>query len=85
MIISCMEMQIKNKANDFFADENGCYGPYGGAYIPEMLYKNVEGLRQSYLQIIGEDKFREELVKNEWAVYQLKLAAGIHAMDPSGI
>ena len=25
-------------------DENGFYGQFGGAYIPEMLYPNIEQL-----------------------------------------
>ncbi|MDN5199823.1 tryptophan synthase subunit beta [Fulvivirgaceae bacterium BMA10] len=41
-------------------DEKGYYGSFGGAYIPEMLYPNVEELRQQYLKIIEEDSFQEE-------------------------
>jgi len=41
-------------------DERGYYGNFGGAYIPEMLYPNVEELRQKYLAIINEDGFRKE-------------------------
>lgn len=44
-------------------DENGFYGKFGGAYIPEMLYPNVEGLRQNYLSIIGEESFKTEFAK----------------------
>ena len=36
----------------FFVDENGFYGEFGGAYIPEILYKCVDDLKQSYLNII---------------------------------
>ena len=32
-------------------DINGYYGEFGGAYIPEMLYHNVETLRKNYLKI----------------------------------
>ena len=28
--------------NSFYVDENGFYGDFGGAYIPEILYKCVE-------------------------------------------
>lgn len=38
----------------------GYYGDFGGAYIPEMLYPNVEHLQQNYLDIIYEPKFQEE-------------------------
>ena len=41
-------------------DENGYYGEFGGAYIPEMLYPNVEELRQNYLKIMHEPSFVEE-------------------------
>jgi tryptophan synthase beta chain len=45
---------------NFSVDENGYYGEFGGAYIPEMLYPNVEELRSNYLSIIGEAEFRKE-------------------------
>jgi tryptophan synthase beta chain len=38
----------------------GYYGQFGGAFIPEMLYPNVEELRVSYLSIIAEPSFQEE-------------------------
>ncbi len=41
-------------------DENGYYGEFGGAFIPEMLYPNVEELRQQYVQIMAEDSFQRE-------------------------
>ncbi len=41
-------------------NENGFYGRFGGAYIPEMLYPNVEKLRQSYLPIINSESFQKE-------------------------
>lgn len=41
-------------------DENGFYGQFGGAYIPEMLYQNVENLRKNYLKIIHEEAFQKE-------------------------
>jgi tryptophan synthase beta chain len=43
--------------------DNGYYGHYGGAYIPEMLYPNVEELRQNYLQIISEQAFQDEFYR----------------------
>jgi tryptophan synthase beta chain len=42
-------------------DENGYYGNYGGAYIPEMLYPNVKALEEIYLVVIEEDSFKTEL------------------------
>ena len=41
-------------------DKNGYYGEFGGAYIPEMLYPNVEELRQRYLAITQEPEFQKE-------------------------
>ena len=42
---------------NYFADENGYFGRFGGAYIPEMLYPNVEELRREYLHIIQDAGF----------------------------
>ncbi|WP_164122258.1 MULTISPECIES: tryptophan synthase subunit beta [Sphingobacterium] len=41
-------------------DNRGYYGPFGGAYIPEMLYPNVEELEQQYLQIMNDPSFKAE-------------------------
>jgi tryptophan synthase beta chain len=41
-------------------NEKGYYGEFGGAYIPEMLYPNVEELRQNYLKITAEPEFQVE-------------------------
>jgi len=51
----------------FQVDQRGYYGQFGGAYIPEMLYPNVEELREKYLDIIYEPGFQAEfndLLKN---------------------
>ena len=41
-------------------NEKGYYGDFGGAFIPEMLYPNVEELRQNYLKITAEPSFQAE-------------------------
>ena len=41
-------------------DEQGYYGSFGGAYIPEMLHRNVSALRAKYLEIIYEEDFQKE-------------------------
>jgi tryptophan synthase beta chain len=41
--------------------EEGYYGQYGGAYIPEMLYSNVETLKTQYLQIMEDPAFKAEV------------------------
>ncbi len=45
----------------YLVDEEGYYGNFGGAYIPEMLYGNVEELRLHYLDIIQEESFQKNL------------------------
>lgn len=41
-------------------NETGYYGVFGGAFIPEMLYPNVEELRLNYTKIIAEPDFQKE-------------------------
>lgn len=41
-------------------DADGFYGNYGGAYIPEILYKTVEDLKNTYLGILESDEFKKE-------------------------
>tara|TARA_R110002072_G_scaffold108026_2_gene234615 strand:- start:10274 stop:11455 length:1182 start_codon:yes stop_codon:yes gene_type:complete len=45
---------------NYNANKDGYYGEFGGAFIPEMLYPNVEELRQQYLDIMQEASFRDE-------------------------
>jgi len=42
------------------ANDKGYYGEFGGAYIPEMLYPNVEELRLNYLKVMEEEDFQKE-------------------------
>ncbi|MCP4883736.1 MAG: tryptophan synthase subunit beta [Flavobacteriales bacterium] len=44
----------------YHADEKGYYGIFGGSYVPEMLYPNMETLQASYLEIMNEPAFKEE-------------------------
>ena len=39
--------------------EMGYYGKFGGAYIPEMLHRNVEELKNRYLTIMYDPKFQK--------------------------
>lgn len=48
---------MKTKYN---VNEKGFYGEFGGAFIPEMLYPNMEALRQQYLNISEEPSFQDE-------------------------
>lgn len=55
---------MKNYKNP---DEYGYYGEFGGAFVPEMLYPNVEELQKNYLEIINSEDFQKEfrdLLKN---------------------
>ena len=47
----------------YSVNDKGYYGKFGGAYIPEMLYPNVEELRENYLKIISEPGFQLEFQK----------------------
>lgn len=44
----------------FEVNEKGFYGHFGGAFIPEMLYPNVEELREKYLGILQDPTFQKE-------------------------
>lgn len=41
-------------------DEKGFYGNFGGAYIPEMLYPNVEELRENWEAIVASPTYQVE-------------------------
>ena len=41
-------------------DQNGYYGEFGGAFIPEMLHSNIETLKKNYLKISSTKKFKKE-------------------------
>ncbi|NNF23089.1 MAG: pyridoxal-phosphate dependent enzyme, partial [Saprospiraceae bacterium] len=48
------------KEAQFGVNTNGYYGKFGGAFIPEMLYPNIEELRENYLTIIEKESFVNE-------------------------
>lgn len=41
-------------------NEQGYFGEFGGAFIPEMLYKNVDELKTHYLDVIQKPEFQQE-------------------------
>jgi tryptophan synthase beta chain len=45
---------------NYNVNEKGYYGEFGGAYIPEMLYPNVEELRQQYIKVMETADFQTE-------------------------
>lgn len=46
--------------SSYHVDTEGYYGPFGGAFIPEMLYGNVEQLRLTYRAIMDEPEFQQD-------------------------
>lgn len=52
---------IKEEIN-LQVDKNGYYGNYGGVYIPEMLFANVNALAQNYLSILESEEFKSEFL-----------------------
>ena len=45
---------------NYQVDQYGFYGTYGGSYVPEILYKTVEDLKEAYLPIIESESFKSE-------------------------
>lgn len=45
----------------YAVDNNGYYGKFGGAYVPEILHKNVSELQERYLTIMQDSAFQKEL------------------------
>ncbi|WP_289732978.1 tryptophan synthase subunit beta [uncultured Duncaniella sp.] len=41
-------------------DEEGYYGRFGGAYIPEILHDNVKNLRDAFYRYVDDDDFQKE-------------------------
>ncbi|TAE21983.1 MAG: tryptophan synthase subunit beta [Candidatus Kapaibacterium sp.] len=51
---------LSRTSEKFAVSNDGYYGDFGGAFIPEMLYPNVEHLRSVYAEIIAEPSFQAE-------------------------
>jgi len=47
----------------YTVDENGFYGEFGGAFVPEMLYPNVRELQLRYREIIESSEFQDEFTR----------------------
>lgn len=48
---------------NYKVDENGFFGEFGGAFVPEMLYPNILELQQRYREIIESDDFQRDFAK----------------------
>ena len=57
---SLITKTIFRKMKSFQVDASGFYGRFGGAYVPEILYKTVEDLKNAYLPIIESKEFQDE-------------------------
>ena len=45
---------------NFNVDKNGFYGEFGGAFIPEMLFPNIDELQKNYIKISESKEFKKE-------------------------
>jgi phosphoribosylanthranilate isomerase len=48
------------KMTSFQVDSKGFYGEFGGAYIPEAMYPNIEELKLNYIDILNSDSFKND-------------------------
>ena len=51
----------------YSVDKEGFYGNYGGAFVPEMLFPNLDELEKNYNNIINDEDFKaakEKLLSN---------------------
>ncbi len=60
MVAKDIESVELHKSDFQSPNEHGYYGQFGGAFIPEMLHKNVADLKAKYLSIIYEEGFQKE-------------------------
>ena len=51
---------------NFQVDDNGYYGAFGGAFIPEMLHPNIEELKDQYIGILDDPDFQDDFHGWTW-------------------
>lgn len=51
---------MQHPADILPVDEKGFYGKFGGAYIPEILYANVDNLRKAFNECVNDPSFIAE-------------------------
>lgn len=44
-------------------DDNGFYGKFGGAFVPDILKENISGLKAAYLKNIADPEFQKEFIQ----------------------
>ena len=52
--------RMEGQDNNYRVSPEGYYGTFGGAYVPEILHRCVEELRESYLRVIESETFMQE-------------------------
>ncbi len=55
-----MKSETDKMKSNYHADQKGYYGKFGGSFVPEMLYPNMEELQQNYLKIMEDSSFKKE-------------------------
>lgn len=53
-------LKLDEESKRFAVNEEGFYGEFGGSFIPELLYPNIEELRRNYLSILKDPSFKKE-------------------------
>lgn len=52
---------MKHKTTILPVDEKGFYGQFGGAYIPEILYSNIQNLKDAFAETLDDPSFQKEV------------------------
>ena len=47
---------------NYNVDKKGFYGDFGGAFVPEMLYPNLNELALNYVRISKSKSFKKNLI-----------------------
>nr|WP_295872161.1 tryptophan synthase subunit beta [uncultured Chitinophaga sp.] len=55
-----MDIAIDTSKSRYHIDKNGYYGRFGGAYVPEMLFPNVDELQHKYMEVLSDPAFQQE-------------------------
>jgi len=53
-------INLKTQNMNYLVDQNGYYGEFGGAYVPEILHKCVDDLQKKYIEVLESEDFRNQ-------------------------
>ena len=59
-LLSNFQTKIQRTMKTYQVNSEGYYGEFGGAYIPEILHRCVEELKNAYLGVIEDESFKRE-------------------------